>query len=63
VLVAYRLHAGSITSSRARAREWHNLRAQLRGVRALRGRLSLRGWLVLVQSILRTLLAAAGVRR
>ena len=63
VLLAYRIHGGSITQRRAFAREWHNLRAQLRGLRLLRGRFSIRGYAVIVQSMLRTLLAAIGVRR
>ncbi|MCW2922229.1 MAG: glycosyltransferase family 2 protein, partial [Thermoleophilia bacterium] len=63
VLVAYRIHGGSITQRRAFAREWHNLRAQLRGVRLLRGRFSTRGYAVVIQSALRTLLSAVGVRR
>ena len=63
VLVDYRIHDGSITQSRARAREWHNLRAQLAGIALLRGRFSVRGWAVLAQSLARTLLASAGLRR
>lgn len=63
VLVDYRIHAGSITQRRAVAREWHNLRAQLAGLRRLRGRFSPRGYAVIVQSLLRTLLAAIGLRR
>lgn len=63
VLVAYRIHPGSITQRRAVAREWHNLRAQVRGWRLLRGRLSLRGYLVIGQSKLRVLLALLGLRR
>jgi glycosyltransferase involved in cell wall biosynthesis len=63
VLVDYRLHAASVTRTRARAREWHNLRAQLAGLVALRGRFTPRGYAVLVQSVLRTAMAAIGVRR
>jgi glycosyltransferase involved in cell wall biosynthesis len=62
VLVTYRIHAGSITQRRAVRREWYNLRAQLRGLRLLRGRFSLRGYAVIGQSVLRTALAAIGVR-
>lgn len=62
VLVDYRLHAGSITARRARTREWCTLRAQLRGARELRGRLSARGYAVLGQSAMRLALAAAGLR-
>lgn len=63
VLVAYRIHGGSITQRRAFAREWHNLRAQLLGLVRLSGRFSPRGYAVICQSILRTALAAIGVRR
>ncbi len=63
ILLAYRIHGGSITQRRAVAREWHNLRAQLRGLRLLRGRFSARGYTKKNQSSLRTLLAAIGVRR
>ncbi len=63
VLVAYRIHPGSITQRRAVRREWHLLRAQLRGVRLLRGRFSPRGYAVICQSMLRLALAALGLRR
>lgn len=63
VLVAYRIHGGSITQRRAIAREWYLLRAQLRGLRLLRGRFSARGYAVVCQSLLRTLLAVIGARR
>ena len=63
VLVAYRIHGGSITQRRALAREWHNLRAQLRGLRLLHGRFSARGYAVIGQSTLRTLAALVGIRR
>ena len=63
VLVDYRIHAGSITARRARTREWCTLRAQLTGVRELRGRLSPRGYAVIVQSALRLVLASIGLRR
>ncbi len=63
VLVAYRIHGGSITQRRALAREWHNLRAQLRGLRLLRGHFSARGYAVICQSMLRTLAALIGIRR
>ena len=55
VLVDVRAHTGSIsrTPAQLRAREWHNLRAQLAGLRSMRGRFNLRGWLVIGQSILR----------
>jgi len=63
VLLDYRVHAGSITARGAVRREWCTLRAQLRGVRELRGRLSARGYAVLMQSGLRCALAAVGLRR
>lgn len=63
VLLAYRIHDDSITQLRALAREWHNLRAQLRGLRMLRGRFSVRGYAVVCQSMLRTALALVGMRR
>lgn len=62
VVLDYRVHAGS-SSSRALRREWNTLRAQLFGLRILRGRFTLRGYLVLVQSALRCVLAALGLRR
>jgi glycosyltransferase involved in cell wall biosynthesis len=63
VLVAYRIHGGSITQRRAVAREWHNLRAQMRGLVRLRLRFSPRGYAVLVQSVARTSAALVGLRR
>ncbi len=63
VLLAYRIHGGSITQRRAVAREWHNLRAQVRGLVRLRGRFSARGYAVIIQSVLRTLTAVVGLRR
>ena len=59
ILLDYRIHAGSITARRALTREWCTLRAQLRGLRELRGRFSLRGYAVIVQSLLRVVSAAA----
>jgi len=63
VLLDYRIHAGSITASRARTREWCTLRAQLRGLYDLRGRFTLRGYAVIAQTKLRLLLALLGLRR
>jgi glycosyltransferase involved in cell wall biosynthesis len=63
ILLDYRIHAGSITARRARTREWCTLRAQLRGLRELRGRLSPRGYAVVAQSGLRLLAALVGLRR
>lgn len=63
VLLDYRIHAGSITAARARTREWCTLRAQLRGLRELRGRYSARGYAVIAQTVLRLLLALVGLRR
>jgi len=62
VLLDYRIHAGSITQRRAVTREWCTLKAQWRGIRALRGRLSPRGWAVVVQTKLRLLAALVGMR-
>ncbi|MBC7460236.1 MAG: glycosyltransferase family 2 protein, partial [Thermoleophilia bacterium] len=56
VVLDYRVHAGSITARRAVTREWCTPRAQLRGVRELRGRLSARGYAVIVQSAARVVL-------
>lgn len=61
VLLDYRVHAGSITQRRAASRQWWTLRAQLRGLVALRGRFSPRGYAVIVQTKLRWI--AALVRR
>lgn len=63
ILVDYRIHAGSITASRARLRESCTLRAQLAGLRQLRGRFTARGYAVIVQSALRLALATLGLRR
>jgi len=63
VLLDYRVHAGSITARRARTREWCTLRAQLRGLRELRGRFSARGYAVIAQSAVRLVLATVGLRR
>lgn len=63
VLVHIRVHEGSISQRRVLQREYYNLRAQLIGLRALRGRFSLRGYLVVCQSVLRVGLAALGLRR
>jgi len=63
VLIHIRIHAGSASVRQVRTREWCNLRAQLVGLRELRGRFSGRGYLVLIQSTLRVLLACVGVRR
>lgn len=63
VLVDYRVHAGSITATRARAREWYTLRAQLAGVCALHGGFSPRGYAVLGQSAMRCVATMVGVRR
>lgn len=63
ILVDYRIHSGSITARRARTREWCTLRAQLTGLRVLRGRFSARGYAVVIQSTLRLLLALVGLRR
>ena len=53
VLLHYRLHPGGITSQDVAARERTLLRAQLAGLRVLRGRFSPRGYAVLVQTTLR----------
>ncbi len=53
VLVDYRLHPGSTTNEFVRKRQWYVLRAQLRGLRELGGRLSPRGYAVIGQSGLR----------
>jgi glycosyltransferase involved in cell wall biosynthesis len=60
VLLDYRVHAGSITQSRSVSRQWWTLRAQLRGLAALRGRFSARGYAVIVQTKLRWLAALVG---
>jgi len=62
-LMLIRVHQGSISVRQVLRREWGNLRAQLVGLRALRGRFSVRGYLVLFHSSLRVTLAAAGIRR
>jgi glycosyltransferase involved in cell wall biosynthesis len=59
VLVDYRIHAGSITTSRSFLRRWCTLLAQLRGLVALRGGFTPRGYAVLVQSVLRLLFSRA----
>lgn len=61
-LLNYRVHGGA-ASGRARRREWYNLRAQLQGLRLLRGRFSPRGYAVILQSVLRVSLATVGLRR
>ena len=53
VLVDYRLHQGSTTTRLVRTRQWYVLRAQLRGVQALGGRFSPRGYAVIGQTGLR----------
>jgi glycosyltransferase involved in cell wall biosynthesis len=53
VLVHYRIHPGGITSQDIALRERKLLRAQLAGLRVLRGRFSPRGYAVLVQTTLR----------
>jgi glycosyltransferase involved in cell wall biosynthesis len=59
VLVDYRIHAGSVTQRRAASLQWWTLRAQLRGLVELRGRVSARGYAVLVQTVLRWIAATA----
>ena len=59
IVIDYRIHSGGI-SSKNRTLEWDNLRAQLRGLRLLNGRFSLRGYLVLGQSLLRATAATLG---
>ncbi|MCW2956278.1 MAG: glycosyl transferase, family 2 [Thermoleophilia bacterium] len=54
IVLDYRQHAGS-SSAKALRHEWYTLRAQLFGLRALRGRLSVRGYLVVIQSALRVM--------
>lgn len=63
VLIHYRTHGGSVSAGAARRREWCNLRAQAAGLRELHGRFTPRGYLVIGQSVVRTGLAAAGLRR
>lgn len=63
VLVDYRIHGGSITAGRALLREWCTLRAQIVGLRCLRGRFTPRGYAVVMQSAIRCVLAAVGLRR
>ncbi len=50
VVMDYRVHPGNVSGDR-RLRERANLRAQLRGLRGMRGRFSPRGYLVLGQSV------------
>lgn len=54
VVLDYRVHQDGVSSMRRR-REWHTLRAQLAGVRHLHGRLSPRGYAVIAQTAVRTL--------
>lgn len=63
ILLDYRAHTGSITKAKARTREWCTLKAQCAGLRLLRGRFSLRGYAVLIQSVIRLFLAMIGVRK
>lgn len=50
ILMDYRIHPGNVSGD-LRVRERANLRAQLRGLRTMRGRFSARGYLVLGQSV------------
>lgn len=62
VLLAYRIHPGSVTQERILAREGYLLRAQLRGLVELRGRFSPRGYAVIGQTAWRTAKALVHVR-
>lgn len=53
VLTDYRTHEGSITAHRPPSHQWLRVRAQLRGLISLKGRFSLRGYMVIGQSLLR----------
>ncbi len=59
VVVDYRIHPGNVSAQR-RIRERANLRAQLRGLRSMRGRFSPRGYLVLGQSFGRVIASGIG---
>lgn len=50
LVMDYRVHPGNVSGDR-RVRERANLRAQLQGLRTMNGRFSLRGYLVLGQSV------------